>query len=120
LLLDKKGDFQAATELLGRCLAIREKMSPDAWLTFHSRSALGGSLMHQKKLEDVERLLTSGYEGMQQRIGNIPAGSRHFVADSMQRLIDFYQLTGRPAEVTKWKKKLEDFAKSADNPVRQP
>ena len=35
---------------------------------------------------------------MQNRIQTIPAGSRHFVADSIQRLIDFYQNTGRPAE----------------------
>jgi hypothetical protein len=41
------------------------------------------------------------------------------VKDSIQRLIDFYQNAGRPAEAGQWKKKVHDFAVSADKPSRQ-
>ena len=117
-LLEKEGKLDEATDLLRRCLSIREKTRPDSWLTFHSRSALGGSLMRQKKYAQAEPLLLSGCEGMQARIQTIPAGSRFFVKDSIQRLIDLYQNAERPAEAVQWKKKLDGFAASADNPSR--
>jgi len=119
LLLEKEGKLDEATDLLRRCLNIREKTAPDSWLTFHSRSALGGSLMRQQKYDQAELLLLSGCEGMQLRIQAIPAGSRHFVSDSIQRLIDFYQNAGRPDEAVPWKKKLDDFAASVEDASRQ-
>jgi serine/threonine protein kinase/Tfp pilus assembly protein PilF len=114
-LLEKEGRFDEATGLLRRCLSIREKKIPDSWLTYHSRSELGGSLMRQKNYGPAESLLLSGYEGMQRRIQTIPAGSRLFVKDSIQGLIDFYQATQRPAKAAPWKTKLDDFTASTYN-----
>jgi serine/threonine protein kinase/Tfp pilus assembly protein PilF len=118
-LLEKEGKLDEATDLLRRCLSIREKTRPASWLTFHSRSALGGSLVRQKQYDEAESLLLSGCEGMQRRIQTIPAGSRFFVRDAIQRLIDFYQNAQRPAEAARWKRKLDDFVAAADNPPRQ-
>ena len=74
LLTQKK--FAEAEAPARECLAIREKKLPDAWLTFNSRSQLGGSLLGQKKYAEAEPFLLSGYEGMKQREQSIPAAGR--------------------------------------------
>jgi hypothetical protein len=33
-LLEKEGKLNEATDLLNRCLSIREKTNPESWLTF--------------------------------------------------------------------------------------
>src|SRR5262249_21546733 len=38
-----------AEPVLRECLAIREKVQPDEWTTFNTRSLLGGSLLGQEK-----------------------------------------------------------------------
>ena len=70
--------------------------------------------MRQQKYDQAESLLLSGFKGMQRRIQSIPLGSRHFVSDSIQRLIDFYIGAGHPDEAVTWKKELEDFASPAE------
>ena len=75
--------------------------------------------MHQQKYDQAESLLLSGCEGMQRSLQAIPAGSRHFVSDSIQRLIDFYQGAGRSSDAALWKKKLDDFALSSNDASRQ-
>ena len=64
-----------AEPLLRECLAIREKALPDNWLTFNTRSMLGGLLLGQKKYEEAEPLLLAGYEGMKERENSDSAAS---------------------------------------------
>ena len=70
LLLEKK---PAEAELkLRECLTIRQKIQPDDWTTFDTKSMLGEALLEQKKFAEAEPLLLSGYEGMKQRRGHDP------------------------------------------------
>ena len=70
LLLQKK---PAEAELkLRECLTIRQKIQPDDWTTFETKSILGEALLEQKKFADAEPLLLSGYEGMKHREDAIP------------------------------------------------
>ena len=70
LLLQKK---PAEAELkLRECLTIRQKIQPDDWTTFDTKSMLGEALLDQKKFADAEPLLLAGYEGMKQREDTIP------------------------------------------------
>jgi eukaryotic-like serine/threonine-protein kinase len=56
-----------AEPVIRQSLAIRQKMQPDAWTTFNTRSLLGGAILGQKSYADAEPLLLAGYEGMKRR-----------------------------------------------------
>src|SRR5262249_2713218 len=60
--LIQQGKWAEAEAILRECLAIREKVQPDEWTTFNTRSLLGGSLLGQKKYAEAEPLIISGYE----------------------------------------------------------
>ncbi len=57
----------AAERVVRDCLAICEKSQPDDWMTFNTRSLLGGSLLGQKKYVEAEPLILSDYEGTKAR-----------------------------------------------------
>jgi tetratricopeptide (TPR) repeat protein len=104
LLSEEK--FAAAESLARQMLALYEKQAPDGWETFYGRSLLGGSLIGQKKYNDAEPLLLSGYRGMKEREERIPAGCKGTFKDALQSLVQFYNATGRPEEAARWKREL--------------
>src|SRR5262245_38753543 len=91
-----------AEPFLRECLAIREKIQPDAWSTFNTQSSLGESLLGQKKYAEAEPLLLKGYDGMQAREATIPPLASFRLPETCDRLIDLYTATNRPDEVKKW------------------
>jgi len=95
-----------AEALARECLAIREKKLPDDWQTFDTRSALGGSLLAQKKDAEAEPLLLSGYEGLKQRREKIPAEHKPRLKQALERLVQLYEGTDRPEQAAEWKKQL--------------
>ena len=56
-------------------------------------SILGSSLAGQKKFTEAEPLLVSGYEGLRQREGTMPAASR---VKARTRLRQMYHDSGKP------------------------
>jgi WD40 repeat protein len=110
LLVD--GKFAEAESPARECLALREKMIPDDWRTFNSRSVLGGCLLGQKKYEAAEPLLLSGYEGMKQREETIPPAYRTLrLKEALTRLVQLYTETNRPDQAAAWKQKLAELGK---------
>jgi WD40 repeat protein/serine/threonine protein kinase len=106
LLAKSKLEAKAFTEaepLLRECLALREKAEPDAWMTFNTRSLLGGALLGQKKYADAEPLLLKGYEGMKQREKAIPPQAATRIPEALDRLIELYTATDKPDEAKKWR-----------------
>jgi eukaryotic-like serine/threonine-protein kinase len=106
------GKFAEADPLARECLAIRERQNPDDWLTFNARSLLGGSLLGQKKHAEAEPLLLAAYEGMKQREARIPTNGRPRLKETLQRLVQLYDATGRPDQTAEWKQKLSEFTKA--------
>ncbi|HQR06863.1 MAG TPA: serine/threonine-protein kinase [Gemmatales bacterium] len=102
LLLLEKNDYAGAEEMLRQCLTHRSKIQPDAWTTFNTKSMLGGALMGQKKNEEAEPLLLSGYQGMKQRESTIPPHGILRITEALDRLIQLYIETNKPGEVKKW------------------
>jgi hypothetical protein len=90
-------------------VTIRAKKSPDDWLTFNSRSQVGGSLLGQKKYAEAEPLLLSADEGMKQREAAIPPQGKVRIQESLQRLVQLYEATGEPEKAAEWNKKLAEF-----------
>jgi eukaryotic-like serine/threonine-protein kinase len=107
LLAEQK--FAEAEPPVRECLTIREKKLPDDWQTFNARRLLGASLLGQKKFAEAEPLLLSGYEGMKQREDKIPASSKRYVKETLQRVVQLYEATGQSQKAAEWNKKLAEF-----------
>jgi tetratricopeptide (TPR) repeat protein len=103
LVLLHQGRFTEAEPLLRECLEIRQGKMPDDWLTFNARSMLGAALLGQRKHAEAEALLVQGYEGMKQREAQIPVNSRSRLGEALERVIEFYEASQRPAEAAKWR-----------------
>jgi len=104
--------------LTRECLEIREKQIPDDWITFNTRSRLGADLLAQKKYDQAEPLLLSGYEGMKQREASIPPASKSRLKEALQRPVELFEATDRPDQAALWKTKLAEFdrAQNEQNP----
>ena len=105
LLLEKK---PADAELkLRESLTIREKIHPDDWETFDTRSLLGEALLDQSKFAEAEPFLLSGYEGLKQRESSISAPYRNHVTRALERLVKLYEAWGEPAKAARWRNALK-------------
>ena len=108
-----QGKFAEAEPVARECLALREQLAPDDWRTFNSRSMLGHSLLGQKKYDEAEPLLLSGYEGLKQREQKIPAAGKVRLQEAIQRLVQLYEAMGRAGQAAEWKQKLGEFEERA-------
>jgi protoporphyrinogen oxidase len=115
--------WDEAEPLLCECLAIREKAKPDDWMTFNTRSMLGGALLAQNKLAEAEPLLLDGYKGMKDREVAIPPQGKVRIAEALDRLVQLYVANGDAAEAAAWRSKLEAAqaeAKTIEPPATAP
>ena len=106
-----------AENALREGLTLRTRYQPDAWTTFNTQSMLGGALLGQKKYTEAEPLLLVGYDGMKKREATIPAQGKARLTDTLERLVQLYEATGKNDEAAKWRKELEN-AKAAQSPIR--
>ncbi len=101
---DIQVDRSVEAESVAReCLDLREQRHPDDWCTYYTRSLVGAALMRQKKYAEAEPLLISGYEGMRDRDDQIPQGSKKYLQDALQRLVQLYEATNQLEKATKYK-----------------
>ncbi|MFO0810723.1 MAG: serine/threonine-protein kinase [Gemmataceae bacterium] len=98
----KAQQFAAAEPYLRECLTVREKIAPDAWTTFNTRSMLGGCLLGQGKTAMAEPLLVSGYEGMKSRAKTMPSGNTR-LPEAADRLVDLYERLGQADALKTWR-----------------
>jgi len=113
LLLEKK---PAEAEIkLRESLKIRQKVQPDYWTTFETKSLLGEALLEQKKYAEAEPLMMSGYRGMKKREDKIPDREKVQLTKALERLVHLYDTWDKPDEAAKWRKEL-DKTEPAKNP----
>jgi tetratricopeptide (TPR) repeat protein len=103
LHLLKQQRYTDAEPLLRDCLAIREQKLPDNWVTFDTKSLLGGSLLGQKKYAEAEPLLLAGYDGMKQREGKILPIYKYRLTEAIERLVQLYEAWDKPGKAAEWK-----------------
>jgi tetratricopeptide (TPR) repeat protein len=106
MLLNEKKPAEAEL-MLRDCLTIRQKIAPDDWSTFDTRSHLGQALLDQNKFADAEPMLVTGYEGMKARQTSIPAGEKPRMLKALERVVKLYELWGKADEAMKWRNDLE-------------
>ena len=117
LSLLQQGKWTEAEPVLRGCLAIREKVQPNEWTTFNTRSLLGGSLLGQKKYAEAEPLIVAGYEGMKAREAKIPPPGKPGFTEAAQRVVRLYQAWGKKEKAAEWRAKL---AKPTDGTRNEP
>jgi hypothetical protein len=100
------GQFAKSEPMLRECLAIREKIQPDDWWTFSTRSQLGVSLLGQKKFAEAEPLILLGYDEMRAREARIPAPLKNRLAEAEERVVKLYDDWGKPEKAAEWRAKL--------------
>ena len=91
-----------AESTLRECLAIQELRQPDEWLTFNTRSVLGGALLGHKRYDEAGPLLRAGYEGMARRADKILLRDRVRAREALERLIAFADATNKPDDAKEW------------------
>jgi serine/threonine protein kinase len=107
-------DHAGAEKVLADCLRVSEKTQPDRWTTFNTRSALGEALTGLKKYGGAEPLLLHGYQGLEQRVAQIPPAVRAVrLKEALERLVRLYEATGKKDEAARWQKKLDEVKKDA-------
>jgi tetratricopeptide (TPR) repeat protein len=107
LLYLNQGKDAQAEALLREALDSHEKTRTNTWVRYNCQSLLGASLASQKKYAEAEPLLLSGYEGMTQRIGTIPAASRFGLEQAGKQTVKLYQEWGKPQKAAEWREKLQ-------------
>jgi serine/threonine protein kinase/tetratricopeptide (TPR) repeat protein len=107
LLTQKK--WADAEPLLRECLMLREKVHPDRWLTFNTRSRLGSALLGQGKYAEAEPLLLAGYHGLKERWAQIPASGRPRLSEAVESLVELYTVLSKPDEAAKWRAERDDL-----------
>ena len=111
------GLFSRAESILRQCLTIRQRIQPEDWITFSTRSQLGGSLLGQKKYAEAEPLIISGYEGMTARESKIPPPGKPRLTEAADRVVKLYEAWGKKDKAAEWRAKL---AKPSENPTLNP
>jgi serine/threonine protein kinase len=111
--------FAEAETLLRESLAIREKLKPDAWAAFNTKSVLGESLANQAKFLEAEPLLLTAYEGLNRRESSgedaIEANTYDAnIHDAISRLVELYTLWDRPDDARLWRDRLDKFKSTLD------
>ncbi|MFO0807669.1 MAG: serine/threonine-protein kinase [Gemmataceae bacterium] len=101
--------WSAAEPILRECLAIREKVQPDAWMTFNTKSQLGGSLLGQRRYAEAEPLLVDGFHGLKRRSDRISKAGKIRLPEAAERLMQLYNAIGKPDEAATWRKELESL-----------
>ncbi|MHC5108372.1 MAG: protein kinase domain-containing protein [Planctomycetota bacterium] len=91
-ILIAEGRYLDARALLLACRDIeRQALSPDDWRTARTRSLLGDALFHLDRPAEAEPLLVAGYHEM-----NPPAEWSVYRDRALERLLAFFEATGRP------------------------
>jgi hypothetical protein len=107
----REEDWEKAESLLRECQAIREKLAPEDWKTFRSRSMLGETLFRTGRLKEAEPLLLRAYESIGE--AGAPKG---IVREVLVRLVKLYEVWDKPAEAARWRGILEGEKPAEDPP----
>jgi non-specific serine/threonine protein kinase/serine/threonine-protein kinase len=113
VVLLAEGKITDAEQRMKDCLAFRQRVSPDDWQTFDAMSVLGGVLLQEKRFEEAEPLLLSGYSGIRARARKMTAEDQPRLARAAQRLAKLYTATDQPVKAAKWEKESEMSQRAA-------
>jgi len=98
--------YEAAENYCRECILIFQEKAPDHWMLPAAKSMLGKALAGQKEFEEAEEMLLAGYKGLSKSAESETARN---LAESVERLIDFYRMRCQPDEVAEWVRVSENL-----------
>jgi tetratricopeptide (TPR) repeat protein len=108
LLRQRKG--AEAEPVLRESLAFYEEKAPADWKVFETKALLGGALLVQKKNAEAEPLLRAGYQGMQERVAQIPPRDQGRLRDALDWLIELADAQADKEAAAKWRQERAALA----------
>jgi serine/threonine protein kinase len=113
----RERDFALAESFLRVFLDLAAKQPSDGGFRWVADHMLGICLLEQKKYAEAEPLLLSGYNGLRNSEGKIPANFRQIqLTEALERLVQLYKEWDKPDESAKWRKDLEAAKGAAKRP----
>jgi hypothetical protein len=100
--------------MLRDSLVICTERTPGQWQVFLARGLLGICLAGQKKYTEAEPLLRQGYESLKPHQPSMSEEARAMLPQIVEKLVELYQSSDRPADAEKWKKELRTFNRSKE------
>jgi eukaryotic-like serine/threonine-protein kinase len=98
--------YGAAERLLNEALNSHTGSTINTWARYNRECLLGASLAGQRKYDEAEPLLLSGYEGMLQRRATIPWERRTALTRAAEWIVQLYDFWGKPEKAAEWREKL--------------
>jgi len=98
--------FPDAERVLRQAIESYQKNAPGHWEGYYGETLLGSCLIESRKYAEAEPLLLSGYEGLRDRLAEIPSESRPVLDQAGERIVHLYRLWDKPDEEAEWQRKL--------------
>jgi tetratricopeptide (TPR) repeat protein len=100
--------YAEAEATLRQAAAILNRTAPNGWERFNVDSMLGASLSAQRKFEEAEPLLISGYNGMGSGRPSTNANmtSRFTREQAGEAILQFYADWGKPEKRSEWAERI--------------
>jgi tetratricopeptide (TPR) repeat protein len=102
--------YAAAATTLSDALAAYERAAPNSWERFNGQALLGASLAGERKYQQAEPLLLSGYQGMIERRAAMPAEARAELEFAAARIVRLYVDWQRPDKAAQWERQVKQAA----------
>jgi serine/threonine protein kinase/tetratricopeptide (TPR) repeat protein len=92
-----------AESSISECLAIQESKLPNDWVTFSTRATLGEIFWREKKYDQAEKFLLSGYDAMNRHQDKATAEQKADINETIEYLIKLYESWGKPEKAVQWR-----------------
>ncbi len=99
--------YSLAEEWIRECLQIRQVQMADSWLLFNTKCMLGRILLQQQQLDEGRELLIDGYQGMMERVEQIPDAGRPRLREAVTALIELAKDSDDAEAIEKWQSELD-------------
>ncbi len=103
----KQEKYSDAEASLRECWTIRQRIVPGDWTTAVTENVIGLSIAGQKRFEEAEKHLITGFDAVQLLRDTIPPqDSERIVRQATERIVKLYELWDKPEQSETWRRKL--------------
>jgi eukaryotic-like serine/threonine-protein kinase len=105
--------YADAEAYLREALACMDRRHADGWERYDTQNMLGASREGQRKYEESEPLLLSGFQGLADRESTIPWPNRSVLERAGARIVHLYQDWGKPEKAAAWRERVKPVIAAA-------
>jgi tetratricopeptide (TPR) repeat protein len=101
--------YADAESLAREALTFYERAASSSWQRYRSEVLLGASLAAQNRYADAERLIISGYQGLTQRVTQMPFKDRPRLEQTVGCVAHLYESWGKPEKSAEWRQRMQEL-----------